>query len=444
MNLSKLAEISEGQLFGEVTSIDSFSIDSRTLKQNDLYIALEGKNYDGAQFIPEAINKGAVGIISNNQIEQDIPNIVVASTYEFMERVAKYNRSKFSGKVIGITGTNGKTSTKQILSNLLNDGKSCHKTLGNKNNQIGVPYTLLSLKNVHDFSVIEMGTSESGEIAILNNQVKPDIAAITNVSIGHLDGLRDTESIAREKGNILNFYNDNGVAVLPKDSVFFDFWSKKTNAKEIITFGFQENSDFKVSDIEIDIINNFTNFYLRFDGKKEKFFINGASRHSPLNAALSVAAAIYCGCPLSNIKKRLKFIDLPERRLAISNSLRGSLLIDDSYNSNPASLKNAVDSLEGLKRKKVCILGDMKELGSDSQKIHQEMYEYISERVDQIFCIGDEWSTCSPNEKQDLSIFENQDDLYSHLISIIDKKTILLVKGSRSTRMDLLADKLKE
>ena len=164
MNLSKLAEISEGQLFGEVTSIDSFSIDSRTLKQNDLYIALEGKNYDGAQFIPEAINKGAVGIISNNQIEQDIPNIVVASTYEFMERVAKYNRSKFSGKVIGITGTNGKTSTKQILSNLLNDGKSCHKTLGNKNNQIGVPYTLLSLKNVYDFSVIEMGTSESGEV----------------------------------------------------------------------------------------------------------------------------------------------------------------------------------------------------------------------------------------------------------------------------------------
>jgi UDP-N-acetylmuramoyl-tripeptide--D-alanyl-D-alanine ligase len=197
-----------------------------------------------------------------------------------------------------------------------------------------------------------MGTSESGEIAILNNQVKPDIAAITNVSIGHLDGLRDTESIAREKGNILNFYNDNGVAVLPKDSVFFDFWSKKTNAKEIITFGFQENSDFKVSDIEIDFINNFTNFYLRFDGKKEKFFINGASRHSPLNAALSVAAAIYCGCPLSNIKKRLKFIDLPERRLAISNSLKGSILIDDSYNSNPASLKNAVDSLEGLKRKK--------------------------------------------------------------------------------------------
>ena len=231
---------------------------------------------------------------------------------------------------------------------------------------------------------------------------------------------------------------------MPKDSVFFDFWSKKTNAKEIISFGYRENSDFKVSDIEIDIINNSTNFYLRFDGKKEKFSINGASRHSPLNAALSVAIAMYCGCPLSNIKERLKFIDLPERRLAISNSLRGSILIDDSYNSNPASLKNAVDLLEGLKRKKICILGDMKELGSDSHEIHQEMYDYISERVDQVFCIGDEWSTCSPNEKRDLSIFENQDDLYSHLISAIDKKTIILVKGSRSTRMDLLADKLKK
>ena len=213
MSLSKLAEISEGKLFGEVTCIESFSIDSRTIKKNDLYIALEGKNYDGAQFIPEAIKKGAIGIISNNQIEQDIPNLVVANTYEFINKIANYNRSKFSGKVIGITGTNGKTSTKQILSNLFNNDKSCHKTIGNKNNQIGVPYTLLTLKNVYDFSVIEMGTSESGEIAILNNQVKPDIAAITNVSLGHLDGLRDTESIAEEKGNILNFYNDNGVAV---------------------------------------------------------------------------------------------------------------------------------------------------------------------------------------------------------------------------------------
>ena len=326
MDLNKLAEISQGRLLGSSIPVDSYSIDTRTIKSKEIYIALEGENYDGHEFISEAAIKGAAAAVVSKSIEVDIPHIIVDSTHEFMKNIADYNRSKFNGKVIGITGTNGKTSTKQIVSNLLNENELCHKTLGNKNNQIGVPYSLLTLRERYKYSVIEMGTSEPGEIEILNNQVKPNIAAITNVSKGHLEGLRDTESIAKEKGNILNFCSDSGIAYLPRDSEFFDFWSKKTNAKEIFSFGIHKDADFRVTNTKIDIEGNLTHFNLHNDGQIEEISINGIGMHNSLNAALSIAISLHLGIKMQTIKERLTAIDLPKRRLTVTKSLNGCLL----------------------------------------------------------------------------------------------------------------------
>ncbi|MFL2692944.1 MAG: UDP-N-acetylmuramoyl-tripeptide--D-alanyl-D-alanine ligase [Gammaproteobacteria bacterium] len=443
-NLKQLAEISKGKLSGSSINIDSFSIDTRTINLNEAYIALEGENFDGHEFISEAALKGASAVIVNKPIEADIPHIIVADTLEFMKNIAEYNRNQFKGKMIGITGTNGKTTTKQIVANLLNGTNLCHKTLGNKNNQIGVPYSMLSLENKYKYSVIEMGTSEPGEIELLNARVKPDIAAITNVSMGHLEGLRNTESIAKEKGNILNFYSDSGVAILPRDSEFFDFWSDKTNAKEISSFGTDQNSDFRVANAEIDIENNLTHFHLYFENQREDMSINGIGLNNSLNAALATAIGLHCGIEINEIKNRLTQTDLPERRLSVTESLNGSIMIDDTYNSNPASLKNALDSLDKLDKKKICVLGEMKELGLDSKLIHKEMYEYASKRVDKVLCIGKSWSECDFDTNKELEIFYDQDLLYDYLVSIIDDKTVLLVKGSRSTRMDIIADKLKK
>ena len=443
-NLKQLAEISKGKLSGSSINIDSFSIDTRTINLNEAYIALEGENFDGHEFISEAALKGASAVIVNKPIEADIPHIIVADTLEFMKNIAEYNRNQFKGKMIGITGTNGKTTTKQIVANLLNGTNLCHKTLGNKNNQIGVPYSMLSLENKYKYSVIEMGTSEPGEIELLNARVKPDIAAITNVSMGHLEGLRNTESIAKEKGNILNFYSDSGVAILPRDSEFFDFWSDKTNAKEISSFGTDQNSDFRVANAEIDIENNLTHFHLYFENQREDMSINGIGLNNSLNAALATAIGLHCGIEINEIKNRLTQTDLPERRLSVTESLNGSIMIDDTYNSNPASLKNALDSLDKLDKKKICVLGEMKELGLDSKLIHKEMYEYASKRVDKVLCIGKSWSECDFDTNKELEIFYDQDLLYDYLVSIIDDKTVLLVKESRSTRMDIIADKLKK
>ena len=443
-NLKQLAEISNGKLSGPSINVDSFSIDTRTINPNEAYIALKGKNFDGHEFISEAALKGASTAIVSRPIEVDIPHIIVSDTLEFMKNIAEFNRNQFKGKVIGITGTNGKTTTKQIVANLLNGTNLCHKTLGNKNNQIGVPYSMLSLEDKYRYSVLEMGTSEPGEIEILNAQVKPDIAAITNVSMGHLEGLRNTESIAKEKGNILNFYSDSGVAILPRDSEFFDFWSNTTNAKEISSFGIDQNADFRVANVEVDVENNLTHFHLYFENQREDMSINGIGLNNSLNAALATAISLHCGIQINEIKHRLILTDLPERRLSVKESLKGSIMIDDTYNSNPASLKNALDSLDKLDKKKLCVLGEMKELGSDSKLIHKEMYDYASKRVDKVLCIGKSWSECDFDTYEKLEIFNDQDQLYDYLVSIIDNKTVLLVKGSRSTRMDLIADKLKK
>ena len=221
MDLNQLAQISKGRLIGESVNFEGFSIDSRTIGPGELYISLLGKNFDGHEFLAEAKGKGASAAVVSQSTQIDFPQILVDDTFDFMRSVAAYNRNEFKGKVIGITGTNGKTSTKQIIFSLLNKYNNCHRTLGNMNNQIGVPFSLLSLQNNYQYSVIEMGTSEPGEIEILTRQVNPDIAAITNVSIGHLEGLTDTDSIALEKGNILDFQTNNGIAFLPKDSNFY-------------------------------------------------------------------------------------------------------------------------------------------------------------------------------------------------------------------------------
>ena len=441
MNLLDLSEISNGKLFGDSLEVNGFSIDTRTIQSKDVYIALRGENFDGHDFVLDAKEKGACAAVLERPIEINIPHLIVDDTYKFLKKVAIHNRRKFNGKLIGITGTNGKTSTKQMVANLLNRKGLCHKTIGNKNNQIGVPFTLLSLQPEHDFSVVEIGTSEPGEIEILSDMAQPHISAITNVSMGHLEGLKDTESIAKEKGNILNFKSNEGVAFLPRDSEFYEYWLENTNARETFSFGFHSESDFKVSNIKIDIAKNSTFFDLSYENKIEKFSINGISQYNSLNASLSIAVALKCNVPITEIRQSLLQIDLPERRLNVSSGLKGSILIDDSYNSNPASMKNALDSLENAKGQKICVMGSMKELGSKSKQIHKDVYNYAKKKVDMIFCMGEEWSGCS--EDKNFKIFKNHEEIYEHIINIIDKNTIILVKGSRSTKMDKLADKLK-
>jgi len=445
MELKDLALLSNGFLSGDSLEVSEFSIDTRSIKKGEVYIAIEGQNFDGHDFIEDAEKKGAKALIVSREVSSSLPFIAVNNTLDFMETIADNNRSSFSGNVIGITGTNGKTTSKQILSCLLSQIHKTHKTDGNKNNHIGVPFSMLNMGNLYKSSVIEIGTSQVGEIKNLNNLVKPNVAAITNVSSGHLQGLRDTDSIADEKGDILEFYDSNGIAVLPRDSSYFKFWCSKTNGKKIVSFGIHEDSDFKVMNPTIDVENNLTSFRLVHDGLIEECSINGVGIHNTLNAAMGLAICSVLGIDISKVKEALHNVNFPKRRLSIHKSIANSILVDDSYNSNPASMKRSIDLLASMNNyKKICLFGEMKELAKHSSSLHLDVYEYAKDKIDYFHCIGEEWNCIKDYDNTNFKILSSHEELYESVKDLINLDTVTLVKGSRSTRMDILADKLKK
>ncbi len=445
MELKDLALLSNGSLRGDSLEVSEFSIDTRSIEKGEVYIAIEGPNFDGHDFIEDAEKKGARALIVSREVSSILPFILVNNTIGFMETIAVHNRSSFKGNVIGITGTNGKTTSKQILSSLLSQIHKTHKTDGNKNNHIGVPFSMLNMENLYKSSVIEIGTSQVGEIKNLTNLVKPNVAAITNVSSGHLQGLRDTDSIADEKGDILEFYDSKGIAVLPRDSSYFKFWCSKTNGKKVVSFGIHEDSDFKVMNPSIDIENNLTSFQLMHDGLIEECSINGVGIHNTLNAAMGLAICSVIGIDISEVKEALYKVNFPKRRLSIHKSIANSILIDDSYNSNPASMKRSIDLIASMNNhKKICLFGGMKELAEGSSSLHLDVYEYAKDKVDYFHCIGEEWNAIQDFDNTNFKIFSSHEELYESVKDLIDMDTVTLVKGSRSTRMDIVADKLKK
>ena len=445
MELKDLALLSNGSLRGDSVEISEFSIDTRSIKKGEVYIAIEGPNFDGHDFIEDAEKKGARALIVSREVSSILPFIVVNNTLDFMETIAVHNRSSFNGNVIGITGTNGKTTSKQILSSLLSQIHKTHKTDGNKNNHIGVPFSMLNMENLYESSVIEIGTSQVGEIKNLTNLVKPNVAAITNVSSGHLQGLRDTDSIAEEKGDILKFYDSKGIAVLPRDSSYFKFWCSKTNGKKVVSFGIHEDSDFKVMNPSIDIENNLTSFQLMHDGLIEECSINGVGIHNTLNAAMGLAICSVIGIDISEVKEALYKVNFPKRRLSIHKSIANSILVDDSYNSNPASMKGSIDLIASMNNyKKICLFGGMKELAEGSSSLHLDVYEYSKDKVDYFHCIGEEWNVIEDSDNTNFKIFSSHEELFESVKDLINVDTVTLVKGSRSTRMDIVADKLKK
>ena len=445
MELKDLALLSNGSLRGDSVEISEFSIDTRSIKKGEVYIAIEGPNFDGHDFIEDAEKKGARALIVSREVSSILPFIVVNNTLDFMETIAVHNRSSFNGNVIGITGTNGKTTSKQILSSLLSQIHKTHKTDGNKNNHIGVPFSMLNMENLYESSVIEIGTSQVGEIKNLTNLVKPNVAAITNVSSGHLQGLRDTDSIAEEKGDILKFYDSKGIAVLPRDSSYFKFWCSKTNGKKVVSFGIHEDSDFKVMNPSIDIENNLTSFQLMHDGLIEECSINGVGIHNTLNAAMGLAICSVIGIDISEVKEALYKVNFPKRRLSIHKSIANSILVDDSYNSNPASMKRSIDLIASMNNyKKICLFGGMKELAEGSSSLHLDVYEYAKDKVDYFHCIGEEWNVIEDSDNTNFKIFSSHEELFESVKDLINVDTVTLVKGSRSTRMDIVADKLKK
>ena len=421
MNLHQIANIT-GAKFKNLSNnkVNRFIIDSRQAKEGDFFVPLKGNNVDGHQFINEVFQKGASGSFSSKNIEKD--NIlVVDDTLKALTDIAKYKKDFIDIK-IGITGTAGKTTTKEILSYLLSHFYPVYYTKGNYNNQIGLPLTLANIDKNYRYGVFELGASKKGDISYLTDILNQNIAVITNVGYGHTEGLGGFEGVLQEKKNILKTAD---FKIAPK-------WLN-INEKNIKTFGY-ENADININSVYLS--KSGTNGILEYKGKKYEVFIPVFNKNILENIAISILIMDYLGLDFEKALDTLKeFSPLDGRGKIIKH--KNLTIIDDTYNANPTSTKTAIETLSDLKGKKILVLGDMKELGKFSKEKHEEIGRYIlNSSIDKVYLYGEEVKHIYEIIKDKKESYLLSKEKIAYHLKKEKEPSFVWIKGSRSMKME--------
>lgn len=393
-------------------------IDSHNINKGDVFVAIKGERFDGHDFIAQAVKNGASAvIISNGGRNREVHSqegpaiIVVKDTLKALQDIAAYHRSKFNIPVIGVTGSVGKTTTKDMIASILSQEFNTLKNEENLNNEIGVPLTLLRLKKSHKAAVIEMGMQALGEIDILAKIAKPTIAVITNIGEAHLKYLKTTKNIARAKSEIFNYMSKTGYAVINQDDEYFEHLAAKAkvNGPGILTFGILEKSD--ITPKELEGIN-----------------LPTPGQHNIYNALAAIAAARILKIGKKSIKKGLEIFTPSGKRMEVINCKNGIKVINDTYNANPQSMAASIEVLSDIPGRKIAVLGDMLELGPRSKTYHKKIAMLAKKLgIDIVLLFGDKWPDKSYSDKK---------ILIKKLKTIIKPSDIILVKGSRGMRME--------
>ena len=444
ITLKKIIEITKGSFSGSAESLESkissITIDSRSEKQSDLYIAIIGKSHDGNQFTEEALNNGIKFAIISNPAFHSKKTILVKNGKTALTNIALFLRDQIKPKIIAITGSNGKTSTKEILVSIMNNYLGQDKllyTVGNFNNDIGLPLTLLNLKDSHSHAVLELGMNHAGEIAELTEIAKPHIALITNIGEAHIQNFESKDNIAEAKKELLNNSDQLETSILPRDDDYYQFLVKdKKNLKQI-TFGFTKEATINCKVLDEQTITIFT--------PKESFDvkINLLGKHNISNILAACACSYALDIPINIMKEGIEVIKPFPGRLEIMDSSRGAIIINDSYNANPSSMRGAIDVLASMKGTKILVIGDMAELGNNTNKYHQELGDYIkTSQIDFTLAVGRHTKITMQQLDKNEFWFDSKEALLSKLLKIIDSKSIILVKGSRFMRMEEVVSKI--
>lgn len=442
MLLSQAAQVLGGELVGRDVLFTSVSSDSRTINTGDLFVALQGENYDGTAFVASATQSGAVAALvtttSYRNVESPCPLLLVEDTRLALGRLAAHWRAQFEIPVIAITGSNGKTTVKEMLASILRvatgDANAVLATLGNLNNDIGMPLTLLKLRAVHRYAVIEMGMNHQGEIEYLTQLAQPDVAIVNNAGSAHLAGLGSVGAVARAKGEIFTGLSPQGTAVINADDAYAPLWRELANGHPIIEFGLEKNgtvhAQWQVKGygvrIGVGIPQGSFSAQLQVPGV-----------HNVRNALAATAAALALHVPISAIAAGLERFSGVTARLQRKTTLQGAMLLDDSYNANPASLRAALEVLAQSAGKKILVLGDMGELGEDAVHLHSEIGTEVRRfGVDQLLALGKLTPHAVHAFGPDAHHFERIEDLFAMLDKNLDRDSTVLVKGSRFMRME--------
>lgn len=447
MTLAELANILNVSCSTPKVTFTGFSKDTRTLEPSNLYIAIIGEQFDGHQFVEEAYQKGAAAALVSRPVESDIPQILVNDTILAAGKISANWRNRFSLPLVGVTGSNGKTTLKNMIASILcaaceDDKAQVLATEGNLNNQIGVPFMLARLNSNQRFGVIEMGMNNFGEIAYLTQLTRPVVAVVNNAAIAHLQGLKDVAGVARAKGEIFQALEKDGVAVLNRDDTFFDYWNNLVTGHATITFGMQEKSDVSAT---LTPSQNTSHQLITLHTPKgtAEVVLPLLGEHNIMNALAATAATLALGMDLQTIKAGLENVIPAPGRLNQHLLPSGARLIDDSYNANPHSLEAAINTLSIFHGKKILVLGDMKELGPDAKALHATMGEKAQlAGIDHLFTYGELSAAATESFGQNAQHFTDREKLINALKPHLLEGSTVLIKGSHSMHMEKVVEKL--
>nr|WP_246480563.1 UDP-N-acetylmuramoyl-tripeptide--D-alanyl-D-alanine ligase [Motiliproteus sediminis] len=413
------------------------STDTRQLVPGDLFVALSGPNFDGNRFVPQAAASGACAAVVTDWQASELPQLRVADTQQALGQLGALNRSRFQHPLVAVTGSSGKTSVKEMLAEVLRTRGVVHATRGNLNNHIGVPLTLLELDDAHRYGVIELGASAAGEIAYTVGLTRPQVAILNNAGGAHLEGFGSLEGVVRAKGEIFDGLDSDGVGVVNLDDPHAEVWLEQLRGKRALTFSLKSAAaDLFASHLEPGSDGCYR-FVLNTHSDQVAVALSVVGRHAVSNGLAAAAAAFALGFTLAEIATGLeRFVGVPGR-LRVMRGRGGVRLIDDSYNANPESVKAAVRVLADLPGPRVLVLGNMAELGADSEALHADIGRYAAAHgVNQLVAVGRLAANAAHAFGADAPCFDDCAAASAWLQNTISDDSVVLVKGSRSAHME--------
>lgn len=441
--LRQAADSMQGVLQGDDRGFGGVSTDTRTIRDGELFFALQGPNFDGRDYVRVAREAGAAGAVVGKQVGEDIAQITVDDAKAALGRFGAAWRNEHDATVIGVTGSNGKTTLKELIAACLSRKAPTLATHGNLNNDIGMPLMLARIDETHRYAVLEMGANHAGEIAYLTALASPDVVVITNAAAAHLEGFGSVDGVARAKGEILLGEKRPRAAVLNADDRYFDFWTSQARDTRCISFGFTETADVRADNITAAASN--TTFTLHIDGDCVAVELPLVGVHNVRNACAAAAVAHALDIDIDDISAALKSVNPVAGRLQPVHGLNDATLFDDSYNANPLSVVAAAEFLAALPGESWLVLGDMKELGDDAAELHREVGEAVrTSGVNRLFAYGDLAASAAEGFGERARWFASLDTLVDELSKEMNSDVTVLVKGSRSMRMERVVDALCE
>ena len=438
-SLSHYAAAMRGVLHGEEASFGGVSTDSRTITDRDLFVALSGPNFDGHEFVAAAAERGAAAAVVSRRLPLDLPQIVVADTLQALQDAAAAWRLQFPIPVVAVAGSNGKTTTKEMLATILSGFGVCLATRGTLNNHIGVPLTLLGLDRQHAMAVVEVGTNHPGEVAALVALVQPTVGLVTNAGAEHLEGFGSLDGVARAEGELYERLAPGAAAIINVDDHYAPLWREMNSATREIGFGVGSGADVTIlGDIRVSgPAGSIQEFTLATPGGQANVRLSLAGRHNVQNALAAAAAAHAVGVDVQGIAAGLGRMRPVKGRLEVKLAAGGAHLIDDSYNANPSSLDAGLDVLAAQPGERWLVLGDMAELGAASDEAHLRAgHAARSAGVSRLFAVGSLTVDAVRTFGDGAEWFADGDALAARVAGMLRQNVTVLVKGSRVNRLE--------